>query len=442
MSVNPYLKLPRSIQNVAITIRNCRQLWRKYGYIRGFAKSPPPKPNGKPIYWLCCLLENAKRSCPYYADVLPPIPKVTPDTPVEEVLHRISILSKQLFKKEAKSFISRKANRFNSQPFKTSGSTGTPIRGVISLKDLRARYTAIWRWFAPFGMCPAKRWARFIGADITADTNKGIARRDLINNHLFLSVYHLSEQSVNYYVEALRCFKPEILEGYPSAVAILARLMLSAGYDQLKIPAIFVTAETLLTEQVNVIERAFGTQPIDYYASNEFFTPLIAQGADGLMHLAPETGLVEVLGPEDRPVRAGEIGRMVVTSFHSNFMPLIRYDIGDLARVVSGGPSNLIVSEIVGRIDDMVLGSDGRHVGRLSTALKKLPHSVEMAQCRIKNSEVRLLYVASVILSETEFKPFVQSIRAKLGPVKVMFEKVNDIPVGPRGKRRSVIRKA
>jgi len=360
---------------------------------------------------------------------------------VEEILGRLPIVDKEVFRREAKSFLSRKAGRANSQPFKTSGSTGTPITGVVSRKDLRDRYCAIWRWFAPFGISPRRRWARFLGLDITTGARTGISRRDFINNHLFLSAYHLSAATVGLYVEALRSFGPDILEGYPSAIATLARLMLEAGSNPMKIPAICVTAETLSPDQKDIIERAFGVRPLDYYGSSEF-APVLADGADGFQHLLPETGLIEILDAKDRPVERGETGRMVVTSFHSHFMPLIRYDIGDLARYADGGPSTLTVSEIVGRLDDVIIGPDGRYVGRLSTAMKMLPRTVQMAQCVVSSSRVRVFYVSTRTISNGEFDPFMRSIRDKVGNTSVVFEKVDGILPGPRGKRAAVLREA
>lgn len=441
MTSGLYRHLPVPLQNAAVTARNCRQLWRKFGYLRGYAQSPPAKPAGNPVLWLNDLLQAARADCPYYTDTLPSSLAITEHTSVEDILCRLPIVPKEVFRTEAKSFLSRRAGKGNSQPFKTSGSTGTPIQGVISRKDLRDRYCAIWRWFEPFGMSPGKRWARFLGADITTGPQTGVSRHDLINNHLFLSVYHMSEATVAQYADILRTYRPDILEGYPSAVATLAQLMMATGQNSMKIPAVFVTAETLLPDQKDVIEKAFGVRPLDYYGSSEF-APVLADGADGLKHLLPETGLIEVLDAADRPVKGGEIGRMVVTSFHSHFMPLIRYDIGDLARYVDGGPATLTVSEIVGRLDDVITGPDGRYVGRLSTALKTLPQTVQMAQCLVSSSRVRVLYVAKRKIPAQEFGPFVRSLRDKVGDTSVVFEKVDDLLPGPRGKRPAVLREA
>ena len=248
-----YHRLPMPLQNVAVTVRSCRQLWRKFGYLYGHPSSPPAKPSGSPALWLRELIASARADCPYYTDTLPQSLPATEHVPVEEILCRLPIVDKEVFRREARSFVSRKAKKGNSQPFKTSGSTGTPIHGVISRKDLRDRYCAIWRWFEPFGISPRKRWARFLGLDITAGADTGISRRDLINDHLFLSVYHLSETTVAQYADTLRAYRLDILEGYPSAVATLARLMLAAGQNPIRIPAICVTAETLLSDQKDIV---------------------------------------------------------------------------------------------------------------------------------------------------------------------------------------------
>jgi hypothetical protein len=49
------------------------------------------------------------------------------------------------------------------------------------------------------------------------------------------------------------------------------------------------------------------------------------------MHVCAESFFVELLDEAGEPAPQGELGRVVLTSLHNFAMPLIRYDIGDLA---------------------------------------------------------------------------------------------------------------
>lgn len=83
------------------------------------------------------------------------------------------------------------------------------------------------------------------------------------------------------------------------------------------------------------IEQGFG-MPVDQnYGANEI--GLIAgRCRAGRYHALAEHCLVEIVDAEGQPCKPGEAGRVLLTGFNNLAMPLIRYDVGDMAAAVDG----------------------------------------------------------------------------------------------------------
>jgi phenylacetate-CoA ligase len=82
----------------------------------------------------------------------------------------------------------------------------------------------------------------------------------------------------------------------------------------------------------------------------------------GLYHQHAESLLLEVLDENDRPVRPGESGRVVVTVLHNFATPLIRYEIGDHAQLGPACPCGRglpTLTQILGRRRNMVVLPNG-----------------------------------------------------------------------------------
>ena len=142
-----YKFFPVFLQNILVTLANNHKYYQKYGAI------PLIKPLRKVILNLDIsslndqntldrinyLLKEAVNNVPYYQENKD---KYQPISTMED-LKNIPVLKKSTLKKYNDKFISKKSNRFNSYKFRTSGSTGTPLKGSILIKELRARHILI-----------------------------------------------------------------------------------------------------------------------------------------------------------------------------------------------------------------------------------------------------------------------------------------------------------
>lgn len=133
------------------------------------------------------------------------------------------------------------------------------------------------------------------------------------------SSYYCTPENAAAYIEDLEKYKPDFIDGLPSAIYELAKFI---NRNKLiltfKPVAIFSVAETVLPECRKEIEEAFDCPLRDRYSSSDA-APFVMECVKGRMHYNLYSGVIETT----------EEGKMIVTSFNNYGTPLIRYDIGD-----------------------------------------------------------------------------------------------------------------
>lgn len=133
------------------------------------------------------------------------------------------------------------------------------------------------------------------------------------------SSYYCTQENAAAYIEDLEKYKPDFIDGLPSAIYELAKFI---NRNKLilafKPVAIFPSGETVQPQYRKEIEEAFDCPLRDRYSAAEA-APLIMECVKGRLHYNLFSGVIETT----------EEGNMIVTNFNSYGTPLIRYDIGD-----------------------------------------------------------------------------------------------------------------
>jgi len=361
----------------------------------------------------------------------------------------LPIVPKQDLRSRTEEFLTQKIHR-GMTAVHTSGTTGSPLTVYFSREDIGRRYAFLDRCRRWAGVRVGDRRASFTGRNIIPQRQCGppFWRYNAPGKQFLLSSYHLLAQNVPAYVEALAKFQPDIIDGYPSAIHIMADHILRAGSARPIHPrAILVSAETLLPHQRETMEAAFCAKVHNQYASSEG-APFVSECGLGRLHVHLDSGLVEVLDSNGNPTPPGQIGEIVVTSFTTRVLPLLRYAIGDAAIPSDGAspcPCGLpfpTVTAIVGRVDDFLYTPDRGLVGRLDTVFKGTPNSVVEAQI-VQTSPDTI--VVRIVPDRPRYRPeharkIVQELRSKVGQfVAIEVEEVSVIPRSANGKMRPVV---
>ncbi len=129
-------------------------------------------------------------------------------------------------------------------------------------------------------------------------------------------------------VARIRRLEPDLLYGYPSVIARLAREQLD-GRLELHPVGVTTTSENLRPETRAQIEAAFGVPVVDTFGSSEGLIGVSAPGEEALT-FASDGCIIELVDDHDQPVEARRLSSSVlVTNLYNLIQPLIRYRIED-----------------------------------------------------------------------------------------------------------------
>lgn len=95
-------------------------------------------------------------------------------------------------------------------------------------------------------------------------------------------------------------------------------------------------SQTLTPAMRKQVQSALGVPVFQNYGLNEIGLVASQCREGGRYHSHSEHCYVELLREDGSPAEQGEFGRIVITALTNSIMPLVRYETGDMARVVAG----------------------------------------------------------------------------------------------------------
>lgn len=332
----------------------------------------------------------------------------------------------------------------------TGGTTGASMTVYYSQDNMQERMAYLDDFRARFGYELGSKVAWFSGKDILGKNmvSGKISRYDFANKIRFYSTFDINRKNFDAYWRSFVDFQPEYFVGFPSSVYEICEMALSKGL-KLKCPVIafFPTAETVLDSHRKVIKEVLGCEIYDQYASSEG-APFIFECVNHKYHIQETTGVFELYGKgEVDSLKGAEEGELLVTSFTTFGVPLIRYRIGDRLKlsekgaVCGCGDAGRLVYSIDGRESDYLWSKEkGRvNLGNLSNATKGVAGIVCFQATQDSEDLVSLKVVSSDLYTESSQSLFLANVRARLGEViGINIDLVDHIPREKSGKFRIV----
>src|ERR1700687_5765491 len=317
----------------------------------------------------------------------------------------------------------------------SSGSTGLPVEFLFDHSHQRGRNAARARYLRANVWNPLQRpvWHYALNREDQPDA-------DFVHSRLLAGV-NFQHPSTDLDAEIARLIEldPRYLSIYPSNLDWLLRVIEKNGHKLRSLRLIFTGSEVVDDSIRERTSSLLGARIADNYGSTEAF--LAWQCPHGNYHVNAEHVLIEIVDDDDRPVRAGNMGRVLVTTLENRLMPLIRYEIGDYAVAAEGicgcGRTLQLIGRIAGRAVDLFRMADGRMVSPydLISLIKWRPEIKEFQNLETRFYRHRLRYVSDrPVSSETEtwiWAKFCESLGIR---VVVAFERVPEIARTPAGK--------
>lgn len=394
------------------------------------------------------ILKHSIQNVPYYRDVCKQSGLSIDDFNSLEDMKKLPILEKEKIRTDPKYFcaenilLKRKTFILN-----TSGTSGKPLN-IYCDYDSRQHHYAFWsRLRAWNGIYPEMKRATFFGRIVVSPVQKHppFWRYDVNDKNYIFSSYHMSEANLRSYYNELLEIQPEEIIGYPSSLFTLAKYLEKNNLSGIKPRVIFSTAETLLAHQRELIESQFNCKVVDQYGCTEMAL-FVSQCEKGTYHIHPEHGYVEIVDEKGNPVNLGEEGEVVCTSFVNYAMPLIRYRLGDRARLQNYscecGRNFPVIGQILGRVDDILITPDGRPLGRLDPVFKGMKGIYETQIIQTAKDCLELKIVVDSTFTNKNMNELIYEIKKRTGEnMKIMVETVTEISKDKNGKFRAVISK-
>ena len=146
------------------------------------------------------------------------------------------------------------------------------------------------------------------------------------------------------------------LNTFPSNALAIARHVARHPEGKPHLLAILTAGEPLTEEIRRQCSEHLGCSCIDLFSNAECGVIACDCPLGNVMHVQSELCRVEILNRNDKPVRQGAWGRLIVTPLYNFAMPLIRYDTGDLVRAAGPcicGRNHLAIERGMGRPSNM-----------------------------------------------------------------------------------------
>lgn len=366
-----------------------------------------------------------------------------------ELLRRIPVLEKNILREHMGEIVSRSRDRKKYSVTHTSGSTGTPMTVEQDKEAIQYSFSLMRRFYDWMGLPDHFKSARLSGRIVVAPEREKppFWVYNSSDKQLFMSTYHLTENNLAHYIKKLNSFRPELIDGYPSAVKVIAEYVIRNKIElEFRPKAVATTAETLTEDVKELIQKAFCCPVYDQYASSEG-APFACQCREGNMHLWIDTGVFEFTNREQMTEEL-ERAEVIVTSFRSKKTPLIRYAIGDGMilyrdkRVCPCGCRYPIVHSVEGRMDDILYTREKGYVGRLDTAYKGVEGITESQIVQDNLDTINVYIVKNNYYNENQERILYKNLQDRLGTdIDIHFIYVSQIQRGANGKFRTVIRK-
>ena len=361
-------------------------------------------------------------------------------------LQAVPLLDKDPLRADPRRFLRDDLHLRRPLVFHTSGSSGTPIAITWSADELRRSLairevrSAGWAGVS-FTMPRATISGRMVEPD--PQSAGPFHRFNRMERQVYLSTFHLRPDTARQYVEPLWRHGVQWMTGFPRSYFLLAQYILDQRIRVPPLKAVITIGEKLTPIMRQAMEEAYGCPVFEEYSSVEN-VHLASACAQGRLHLSPDAGVVEILRPDGSPCDPGEVGEVVATGLLRAHQPLIRFRLGDLAafddRPCPCGRVLPVLQEVVGRVEDVVVGPDGRQVVRFNGVFADQPHVQEGQVVQETLRHIRVKVVPTAGFTRRDVDDLTARVHQRVGPgVTVTVEEVASIPRMAGGKFQAVI---
>ncbi|MDN3204736.1 phenylacetate--CoA ligase family protein [Algoriphagus sediminis] len=378
------------------------------------------------------MLSHASENSPFYKSFSIPL-----DQDPFKTLKNFPILPKQTLKERVDEFLTTDQTK-GLTSITSSGSTGAPSKVYFNSEELssnRALQIIWWEWAGyKFGNSVLQT-----GVNMKRSAEKKL--KDYLLNTRYIDAVSHDENQIKEELELLLEHPRQHFVGYASSIFLFAKVANKYNIKGVKFDSIISIGEKLLPNFRKEIDTAFQSPIYDTYGASEGFL-IASQCRKGTYHIMSPHLVLEILDEQGNEVKPGEMGRVVLTGLDNFTLPLIRYEIGDLAvkasdQTCSCGLQLPVLGEIVGRITEFIKTPRGKYI-TVQTVVRLMKKFEEIDQYKViqhSESELEIELVSGIKLdSRYEEKISSEYERVLEEKLNIKFTQVPKISKAKTGK--------
>jgi histidinol-phosphate/aromatic aminotransferase/cobyric acid decarboxylase-like protein/phenylacetate-coenzyme A ligase PaaK-like adenylate-forming protein len=383
------------------------------------------------------LINHCYENVPYYTKVFSDRGLTPDDFQKLSDITKLPFLTKDIIRENLNDLISTNMKDKKSYEFRTSGSTGKKLvfYGTDDVYKKEAAFVlrAYEKHDANLYDKPSVWLRRYVPVERDSD----LWYYDYELKRLYMSAYHLNDDTIHNYIKEINSKKYHTLVAYPSSAYVLACLCEEHNLKLDHIQKIHVSSEMMLPEWRSKIIEVFGIVPVAHYGAIEKVSFMYQKEDDGRYYEVPQYGITEYVDEGDGT------HTIVGTGFLNYYMPFLRYRTEDSVVLNPDAKGFDKVSSINGRTSDILIAEDGSRlpgVNFYSWIDKRVP-GVSMFQIVQKSrKEVVFSFVGSSKYTEQTIPQIREGLTSRLGNLNFKINKVREIKRNEStGKIRCII---
>lgn len=329
----------------------------------------------------------------------------------------------------------------------SSGSTGVPVRVEKDARVYGPLYSAIsWVESQWHQRDPRKKIAvlNVGGKDIETSSWGGVY--EALGLRGPSASRAMGDRTLQSHLSWLQSVRPDYLKCSPVVAAQLAQLALEQNV-RLPLAHIISQWERITPRHRELCREVFGANIIDRYSCEESGWIALQCASHGNLHVLNSSVLVEIVDERGKACAPGVVGRVLITSLQGFAMPLLRYELGDLAEwgpPCGCGMTLPVIARLWGRVRQQVRLPDGRRLPMafLGDELGRIGRIREFRICQYLDDALEIQLVVLAALDAND-KAEIRRIFAAngLAGVPLVISEVPAIAWEPGRKREEFVQR-
>lgn len=386
------------------------------------------------------LLLHAVKNVPYYSQFKGKL-ELSPET-VQNDIKEFPILTKKIVNESGLELFSKIST--SGKKFITGGTTGQTTHILRDKSELI--HSADEYFNSMIGIVPGKSRLLIRRAEsvyFAKNTHDVMYYANPISRTYIVSPAYMDNERLELLFSVYSSKKPKLIIGITDPVYRFANYIIESNLKTYPVESIQLGGQTLMLKHRKIIERAFQTDKIfDGYGATEFGT--VAQQCEQIdkWHYVPVIHHLEVLDDNFKDVETGKSGQLIVTNLWKRNMPLIRYQIDDIAVLTDEkcacGRGLPMVSKFEGRRIESVVSP--RHTYMTPLPFYELMAEYDQVEDFLVEQKSWNTVTIKLIMKSGEFSLVQQlALRKEINryldyPMKLEIEYINEIVPLPNGK--------